>query len=77
VGCATGRRNCALGAPGDAEGLGLHLGAHPEDGRAPTFRPGTNLRAWLFTILRNTNINEIRRARVLDKIVGPVRLAHV
>ncbi|MEQ9815338.1 MAG: sigma-70 family RNA polymerase sigma factor [Azospirillaceae bacterium] len=27
------------------------------------FRPGTNLRAWLFTILRNTHINEIRRAQ--------------
>ncbi|MEZ5669164.1 MAG: sigma-70 family RNA polymerase sigma factor [Alphaproteobacteria bacterium] len=25
------------------------------------FKPGTNLRAWMFTILRNTHINEIRR----------------
>ena len=25
------------------------------------FTPGTNLRAWMFTIMRNTHINEIRR----------------
>lgn len=28
-----------------------------------TWQPGTNLRAWLFTILKNCHINEVRRAR--------------
>jgi RNA polymerase sigma-70 factor (ECF subfamily) len=28
-----------------------------------TWQPGTNLRAWLFVILRNCHINEIRRER--------------
>jgi len=31
--------------------------------RLHQFQPGTNLRAWLFTILKNTHINEIRRAQ--------------
>lgn len=33
------------------------------------YRPGTNLKAWMFTILRNAHINEIRRqARWTDSI---------
>ena len=29
--------------------------------KSSQFTPGTNLRAWMFTIMRNTHINEIRR----------------
>ncbi len=29
--------------------------------RLHQFQPGTNLRAWMFTILRNAHINELRR----------------
>lgn len=28
-----------------------------------TWTPGTNLRAWMFTILKNCHINDVRRAR--------------
>ena len=31
--------------------------------KADTFQPGTNLRPWLFRILHNTHISEIRRAK--------------
>lgn len=31
--------------------------------KARLYRPGTNLRAWLFTILHNLHISEVRRAR--------------
>jgi len=31
--------------------------------RIDSYTPGTNMRAWLFTILRNAHINELRRAR--------------
>ena len=33
-----------------------------------TWEPGTNLRAWLFVILRNCHINEIRREQRTDPI---------
>jgi RNA polymerase sigma-70 factor, ECF subfamily len=33
-----------------------------------TWQPGTNLRAWLFVILRNCHINEIRREQRMDSI---------
>jgi RNA polymerase sigma-70 factor, ECF subfamily len=38
--------------------------------RLHLWRPGTNLRAWLFTILRNLHINAIRRRQVLVDIDG-------
>jgi RNA polymerase sigma-70 factor, ECF subfamily len=33
-----------------------------------TWQPGTNLRAWLFVILRNCHIDEIRRSRQTDTV---------
>ena len=33
-----------------------------------TWHPGTNLRAWLFVILRNCHINEIRREQRIDSL---------
>ena len=33
-----------------------------------TWQPGTNLRAWLFVILRNCHIDEIRRSRQMDSL---------
>jgi RNA polymerase sigma-70 factor, ECF subfamily len=33
-----------------------------------TWQPGTNLRAWLFVILRNCHINEIRREHRMDSL---------
>lgn len=48
-------------------------------GAADSWRPGTNLRAWLFTILRNCHINQIRRSRrevgVIDQGSEPPMLA--
>lgn len=29
--------------------------------KAPLYKPGTNLRAWLFTILHNLHVSEVRR----------------
>jgi RNA polymerase sigma-70 factor, ECF subfamily len=33
-----------------------------------TWTPGTNLRAWLFTILKNCHINDLRRARRAEEM---------
>ncbi|HZA66471.1 MAG TPA: sigma-70 family RNA polymerase sigma factor [Geminicoccaceae bacterium] len=33
-----------------------------------TWQPGTNLRAWLFVILRNCHINEVRREQRIDPL---------
>lgn len=38
--------------------------------RLHLWKPGTNLRAWLFTILRNLHINAIRRRHVVVDIDG-------
>jgi RNA polymerase sigma-70 factor (ECF subfamily) len=35
------------------------------------FEPGSNLRAWLFTILRNQYINQFRRRRVTEPMTDP------
>jgi RNA polymerase sigma-70 factor (ECF subfamily) len=48
--------------------------------RLDSYTPGTNMRAWLFTILRNAHINELRRARTtatpdetLEALIPPVQ----
>ena len=43
--------------------------------RIDTWQPGTNLRAWLFVILRNVFISEIRRAG-RGPMTGPVEEEH-
>jgi len=41
------------------------------------FQPGTDLRAWLFTLLHNQHVNEIRRAAPLGNVAGFDELAPV
>ena len=41
------------------------------------FQPGTDLRAWLFTLLHNQHVNEIRRAAPLGNVAGVDELAPV
>jgi RNA polymerase sigma-70 factor, ECF subfamily len=62
--CVDGLYGTALrltGNPADAEDLvqDTYLKAFRSEGQ---FQPGTNLRAWLFTILHNTFLNRRRRA---------------
>src|ERR1700680_2947788 len=40
------------------------------------FEEGTNLRAWLFTILRNTYFSEIRRGAAKSKMLTAKRRHH-
>lgn len=39
--------------------------------RAHLFRKGTNLRAWLFTIMRNLFVSETRRAKRAGPVIDP------
>src|SRR5579864_6687624 len=41
------------------------------------WQPGTNLRAWLFTILHNQNVNDVRRAVHEGNNVGIEEIAPV
>lgn len=41
------------------------------------FEPGTNLRAWMFTILRNTHFNAIRRSRRTVEDIDGARAARL
>lgn len=41
--------------------------------KADLYQPGTNLRAWLFTIMRNTFINNKRREKVVRRHADSVR----
>src|SRR5579863_4684824 len=43
--------------------------------RAHLWRPGSNLRAWLFTILHNIHVNNLRSRRALSAI--PVEDLHL
>jgi RNA polymerase sigma-70 factor (ECF subfamily) len=46
--------------PNDADDL-LQASAELALSKIHQYTPGTNLRAWLFTIMRNCHINEVRR----------------
>jgi RNA polymerase sigma-70 factor (ECF subfamily) len=58
----------------------LRAGAHAADdlvqdtlvraiAKAHLWQPGTDIRAWLFTIMHNQNVNEVRRAIRYDAVV--------
>src|SRR3546814_9509258 len=38
--------------------------------RAHQFQPGTNFKAWIFTIMRNQHLNQIRRRRRQTKLTA-------
>lgn len=40
-------------------------------GAAASYRPGTNLRAWLFRILHNAHISELRRRQTRERFAEP------
>ena len=80
----------ALAAMDGLYGMALRLTANPADAEdlvqdtyvkafrsADQFEPGTNLKAWLFTILHNTFLNRRRRAVKEPVLVEPEEIERV
>jgi len=61
-------RSLLRGDPSEAEDLVQESLARALS-RADQFKPGTNLRAWLFTIMHNVHVNQIRQ-----KVSRPVEV---